>query len=264
MFMRIESLLNVTRFKDFEQGFLDLYDDFLCNQLSLEAETSPIEGKLFCNIYRLWNLTSISVQKISRPSHVRSPQAVAKILHAVAHIEMSAIVLSLDSAYRFRNMPRQYYADWLTVVHDETRHFNLLNDLLCELGYCYGDFCVHDELFSALCVTQDSLEVRMGVVHRGLEARGLDANPFVQRKLLETTLSLRSKIRDVLNIILDDEIEHVSKGDIWWKQYSRKPFIELCKEFQFRLAGKILNKEARKQAGFSDEEIQSLENFYTH
>lgn len=40
-------------------------------------------------------------------------------------------------------------------------------------------FPVHDNLESALEATKDSLSFRMGVVHRGLEAKGLDANPLL-------------------------------------------------------------------------------------
>ena len=47
-------------------------------------------------------------------------------IHALAHIEYSAIDLALDSAYRFRGMPPQYYEDWFGVALDEARHFKML------------------------------------------------------------------------------------------------------------------------------------------
>lgn len=243
--------------------FDNLYDDFLCHKIHIENDNIPLNGEQFCSTFtNFWNLQFSDVRKIRRPNHCKSSQAIAKILHSIAHIEMSAIVLSLDSAYRFRNMPRRFYADWLEVARDEITHFQKICYLLEELGFEFGDFVVHDELFRALCCTQDSLELRMGVVHRGLEAKGLDANPFVQRKLATTQLALRKPIQDTMDLILRDEITHVSKGNIWWKSCATRPFIELCQNFSFRLAGKVLNTEARKQAGFSEIELKELNDFY--
>lgn len=37
----------------------------------------------------------------------------AILLHAIAHIEYSAIDLALDACYRFRNLPKEFYFDWL-------------------------------------------------------------------------------------------------------------------------------------------------------
>src|SRR5690242_13870955 len=39
-----------------------------------------------------------------------SPQGRAALVHAVAHIEFNAINLAWDAVYRFRGMPREYYA----------------------------------------------------------------------------------------------------------------------------------------------------------
>ena len=35
------------------------------------------------------------------------------LLHSLAHIEFNAINLALDAIWRFPEMPRQYYEDWL-------------------------------------------------------------------------------------------------------------------------------------------------------
>jgi uncharacterized ferritin-like protein (DUF455 family) len=47
------------------------------------------------------------------------------LLHAIVHIEFSAINLALDHAARFRGLPEQY-ADWIGVAADEAYHFMLL------------------------------------------------------------------------------------------------------------------------------------------
>lgn len=263
LFAHIESAFGAASFDSFVASFENLYDDFLCGTIRPTHEHAPLRGEGFCEAFaHFWNLRFVEARKIRRPAHTKSAQAIAKILHSVAHIEMSAIVLALDSAYRFRELPHRFYADWLEVARDEIAHFRRICALLSELGFTFGDFAVHDELFAALCCTQDSLELRMGIVHRGLEARGLDANPFVQRKLATTELALKNQIRDTMDIILCDEISHVHKGDVWWKSCATRPFLQLCTSFRFRLAGKILNESARLSAGFSENEIHELRRFY--
>lgn len=153
--------------------------------------------------------------RIRRPKFVNSTHALAKIIHSVAHIEFNAINLALDASYRFKNLPLQFYYDWLEVADEEIKHFKLLNSALKELSYKYGNFPVHDNLESALEATKDSLSFRMGVVHRGLEAKGLDANPFVVQKLQSSNHSIKNLLMEYLEIILNDEIKHVKKGDTW-------------------------------------------------
>lgn len=157
-----------------------------------------------------------------RSSHISRKRArIARALHAIAHIEYSAITLALDSAYRFAHLPSTYYADWLQVADEEFGHFFALENLLGELGARYGDFPVHATLYEAMYATQKSLIYRMGVVHRGLEAKGLDANPFVLQKLQALgggqDFALRKEIDRVFGVILADEIGHVGFGSRWWR-----------------------------------------------
>ena len=49
-------------------------------------------------------------------------------IHALAHIEFSAINLALDIIWRFKNLPEQFYFDWIQVAYEEQTHFNLLNE----------------------------------------------------------------------------------------------------------------------------------------
>ncbi|MFZ1444116.1 MAG: ferritin-like domain-containing protein, partial [Candidatus Dechloromonas phosphoritropha] len=77
----------------------------------------------------------------------KSPEGRARLLHAIVHIEYSAINLALDHAARFRGMPRQYYADWIGVAAEEAHHFPILRQRLRELGHDYGDFAAHAGLW---------------------------------------------------------------------------------------------------------------------
>ena len=190
--------------------FLDLYEDFLSHKLTI-AHHLPIES------IAPYTCAPIKSARLIKQGKLESSSGFARALHAIAHIEYSAVTLALDSAYRFRHLPYEYYADWLGVAEEEFRHFFLLDGLLGEFGARYGDFAVHSNLYMASFETNASLLYRMGVVHRGLEARGLDANPFVSRKFAASKHPMFGKIDEVLQCILRDEIGHVSKGDRWWK-----------------------------------------------
>lgn len=242
-------------FNEFYANFLDKKVYFNHSHFTL-IQTSP-SYEAFCTITH--------PTKISRPKQLNSITSLAKIIHSITHIEYSAIDLGLDAAYRFKNLPLSYYQDWLKVASEEIKHFCLLNEVLIELGFKYGDFPVHNNLYEAMLQTHHSLFYRMGVVHRGLEATGLDANPFVLRKIQSTTHPIRKKIEFILDIILNDEISHVRNGDKWWK-YSNMDnleYVNILKKFpSFNLTGKIMNIQARIQAGFSQKELQDFKNHY--
>ena len=69
-------------------------------------------------------------------------------IHALAHIEFNAINLALDIIWRFKNLPDQFYSDWLQIAYEEHTHFNLLNDYLKKFGLSYGSFNAHNSLWA--------------------------------------------------------------------------------------------------------------------
>ncbi|PAF50500.1 ferritin-like domain-containing protein [Helicobacter sp. 13S00477-4] len=258
-FSSIEQILFCPTIAEKISNFKDFYSDFLESKI-LYNPNQDLRIQAQPSYFNLCQITHPT--KISRPKKLTTNRNIAKIIHSIAHIEYSAIDLALDTAYRFRNLPTQYYQDWIEVANEEIQHFQLLEAILQELGFCYGDFDVHDNLYQAMMITHSSLADRIGLVHRGLEAMGLDANPFVIQKIQTTTHPIKSKIIQTLHIILKDEISHVSKGSKWWKtiQPNQDAFAQLIKKFNyFNFSGKILNTQARLQAGFSLEEIKELE-----
>ncbi len=174
--------------------------------------------------------------------------------------------MALDSAYRFSGLPKAYYDDWLAVADDEIRHFLMLEKLLQDLDSTYGSVIVHDALYEAGQKTIDLVE-RMAVVPRYLEANGLDATPMILKKLKKLPGSEGvQKIIDVLTIILDEEVDHVKKGDVWFsyvcekKGFSTDIFFDIISKYYPRsfLRPNDLNIEARKKAGFSCKELKFM------
>ena len=186
----------------------------------------------------------------------------AALIHAVAHIEYSAIDLALDHALRFPGMPPRYYRDWIGVAIDEARHFRLLRVYLIDLGYDYGDFPVHDSLWEMAEKTARDCLTRMALVPRLLEARGLDATPPIQKKLA----AAGDKIAvEILATILGDEEGHVALGDDWYRylcaQQGLEPeamFRQLIRTHNAPWPQGPLNVPARLASGFAQTELDVL------
>lgn len=185
------------------------------------------------------------------------------LLHAVAHIEFNAINLALDAAWRFRNMPSQYYVDWLSVAADEARHFQMLCDRMTAMDTYYGYLQAHNGLWAAACETDHDVMIRMALVPRVLEARGLDVTPQIINKL-EAAGDHESV--NVLKVILSEEVGHVDIGSRWFRYCCEQrgvkvgpTFIKLLREYSNGAVRGPYNKPARLQAGFTEWELEQLE-----
>jgi uncharacterized ferritin-like protein (DUF455 family) len=193
---------------------------------------------------------------------MNTPEGRAMLVHALAHIEFNAINLALDALWRFDGMPAAYYTDWLQVAREEAYHFSLLEEHLQRLGYRYGDFPGHDSLWEMVERTSGDVLARMALVPRTLEARGLDANPPLRAKLAQAG---DKEAAAILDIILRDEIGHVEIGNRWYGYLCRLRGLELIPTYaalaaQYRAPTPRgpFNLEARRQAGFTEAELQIL------
>ena len=194
-----------------------------------------------------------------------TPRGLAGLVHSVCHIEFNAINLALDAAWRFPGMPAQYYADWIKVAFEEAHHFSLLRAQLQSMGHDYGDFPAHTGLWDMVERTQGDIVARMALVPRTLEARGLDATPPMQAKLSKVGTPDALKIIGILDIILRDEVGHVAIGNHWYRWLCERDGLEpvvhfraLCEQHAAPRVRAPINEEARRLAGFRDDEISEL------
>jgi uncharacterized ferritin-like protein (DUF455 family) len=261
-FDTLEKILQITQPDDKIAQFNLFYSQFLAGKFHYHDKgiakvfTTPSFASV-CHI--------VDAKSMQKRRALSTTQGKAYLIHAIAHIEYSAIDLALDHAYRFRNMPENFYADWLEVAADEIRHFLLCQTLLKRYGYHYGSFDVHAFLFD---ISQRSLDLvtRMAVVPRHLEASGLDANPQMIAKLSHHHDSFAKEAIETLELILKEEVSHVKKGDYWFKWACKKEGID-PKEY-FEIVERILpgskkkkpfvNMKARQKAGFSCDELRIL------
>jgi len=261
-FCEIEKLLQIKNYDDKITQSKKFINDFNQNKFEFEKKCNILTFRpsyeAFCTI--------VPPQKVPRRRGFETDLKKATLIHAIVHIEYSAIDLALDACYRFRDMPIEYYKDWIEVADDEIRHFEMLNKLLNKVGYKYGDIEVHNSLWEAAEKTPTLIE-RMAIVPRWLEANGLDANEQIIGKLKNyKNDEIAKELIKALEIILKEEIPHVSKGDKWFKWICEKEGFD-SEEKYFEIVNKIyknvskkayINIKARKEAGFSCSEIQNL------
>jgi len=189
------------------------------------------------------------------------------LLHSLAHIEFNAINLALDAIYRFRDFPIEYVDDWFRVASDEGQHFLLIEHRLRSLGSAYGLLPAHDGLWEmALRTDHDSL-VRMALVPRILEARGLDVAPPMIDKL---NAQGDTQSATILERIYTDEITHVEIGNRWFRYLCQQQELDGVEVFRDLLKGENsaylrspFNDAARLQAGFNEAEMNLIREMET-
>jgi uncharacterized ferritin-like protein (DUF455 family) len=204
----------------------------------------------------------VDPRKLPRRSLATDAGRVA-FLHALAHIEFTAIQLAWDMAYRFRGMPDDFHYDWLQVAIEEAAHFRALSGRLRDFGADYGHLPAHRGLWELAEQTSGDVLHRLALVPRFMEARGLDVSPGMIVKLdeLGDTASV-----EILQLILREEIGHVASGSRWFHYVCEQRGLNAEAEY-FDLVARYINgsvrgpfnREARRQAGFSDAELARLD-----
>ncbi len=206
----------------------------------------------------------VSPKALPRRRSLHSRAGQFALLHALAHIEFNAINLALDAAYGFAGLPTAYYADWIRIAQEEAFHFGLLRGLLQARGGDYGDLPAHGGLWEMAEETMEDVLVRMALVPRLLEARGLDVTPGIRARLAAAH-AVDAAV--VLERIEADEVGHVATGSLWFRticgQRNLDPetafFSLLARHYRGRISVPLA-REQRLKAGFSPAELEFLEN----
>jgi len=235
------------------------FSALLAGTLSLESHDEPLP---FGDAGRPARPRLVAPRDLPRRS-LSSREGRIALLHAIAHIEFNAINLAWDAVYRFRGLPGGYYHDWARVAAEEAYHFRLVVARLADFGSAYGDLDAHDGLWTTARRTAHDPLVRMALVPRVLEARGLDVTPGMIERLRKVGDNASIEL---LQIILRDEIGHVEIGTRWFhylcaqRQLDPGPtFTALLDEYMRGVVRPPFHYEARRRAGFSDSEMRHLE-----
>ncbi|CAM6099428.1 unnamed protein product [Calypogeia fissa] len=184
----------------------------------------------------------------------------AHMLHNLAHIELNAIDLAWDTVVRFSHaseeLGRHFFADFLHVADDESRHFRWCSQRLAELGYSYGDMPAHNLLWQDCMKTSGNVKFRLAVIPMMQEARGLDAGPRLVKRLLGLD---DHRSAAIVRRIGQEEVAHVGVGVFHFLRICEKigvdpgdEFQEILKECDVHLNGPF-NHKAREVAGLRRE-----------
>lgn len=249
----------------------------LCDPLQKVEQTTQLEADWLAGLVSCQH--DAAVQQVAVPGRPNRPKLVAPreltkrsaftiegraaLIHSLCHIEFNAINLALDAIYRFVGMPRDYYSDWLKVAREEAYHFQLLSEHLLSLGFQYGDFVAHNGLWEMAVETDHDVMVRMALVPRVMEARGLDVTPSIMEKLRKAG---DNQAVAILEIIHRDEVGHVKIGTRWFRHMCAQRQLEPLTTFKHllneymkgRLRGPF-DHATRTQAGFTADELAYLE-----
>jgi uncharacterized ferritin-like protein (DUF455 family) len=185
------------------------------------------------------------------------------LIHALTHIEFVAIDLAFDMVGRFGGaFPRGFTDDWMQVGADEAMHFALLDRRLKQLGSHYGALPAHDGLWDAAAETAHDVIARLAVVPMMLEARGLDVTPGMIGRFTAVGDDATARI---LTRILNDEVNHVRAGRIWFESACiSQSFVpettwQMLVRRHYRGALKPpFNDSARDSAGLTRDYYQAL------
>ncbi len=240
------------------QGVNALYEALLTSTLKYDND-SPVSADILGALPL--HLPLVDPRELKR-RRLFTDKGKAALIHAIAHIEYNAINIALDAVYRFREMPLSYYEDWLRIAKEEAYHYSLLAMHLKLYGYSYGDFPAHLGLWEMVQKTGHDVLIRMALVPRLLEARGLDVTPDIAKRLAKAGDVTGAEI---LMIIFHDEINHVYTGNKWYYHLCSErelnptqTFVSLLQQYApAHLRGPIA-VEHRLKAGFLTKELDLL------
>lgn len=196
------------------------------------------------------------------------PRGQARLMHDLASIELQAMELGLRTLIEFPEAPHDFREALAEIVRDEGRHLQLCLRALDSLGYRFGSFPVHIMLWESVA-SSDSLLDRILVVHRYLEGSGLDAGESILNRLSGVDAKF---VREVVGVISAEEVGHVVFGSNWYREVCRLEKLDPADDFGPRL-NKLIHRiprrmerlalNQRRQAGFSDGELEFLESLQT-
>lgn len=205
----------------------------------------------------------VSPSELPPKPGLSSPAGQARLLHDLASIELQAMELGVRTLAEYPDAPREFREQLAEITLGEGRHLELCLEGLERCGFEWGHWDVHLSLWNAVG-PEDSLLDRIMIVHRYLEGSGLDAGHSILRRL--TGVGERST-REVVNVIVTEEVDHVLFGSQWFRRICEEQGLNPEFEFASRI-GRVsqliprrerLARELRQKAGFTPVELDAIE-----
>lgn len=219
-----------------------------------------------------WELPAVPARDVSVKTPEEMPprkgfslkEGRARLLHDLGNIELQAIELCLRTLIEYPEAPPKFREQLFELMQSEKTHLELCLEGLQELGYKWGDWPVHLGLWAAVSKEDDLLD-RILIVHRYLEGSGIDAGSNLNKRLKGVP---PERVHKIVAQITEEEIGHVKFGSDWYREICASrgldPELDFPERFN-RIESQVpkridkLNRELRKRAGFTDQELDFLD-----
>lgn len=191
-------------------------------------------------------------------------------MHGIFAGELQALEGAGRTLWDFPDAPWEFKMNMARQCWDEARHVQIFEKLLDHVGGLVGEFPESTFLFEAACA--DDPVLRVAGVNRGLEGLACD----VFRDMIEYAKTCGDPLMEqAVDYVLADELTHVRFGSNWVRELTKDDpdLAARAKQFQrevdkqFSIGGARSAREDapipiamadRKEAGFTDEELQEL------
>jgi len=192
-----------------------------------------------------------------------TPEGQARMLHDLASIELQAMELGVRTLAEFTDAPEAFREELMRITLSESEHLEMCLMEIEKLGFKWGAWPIHVNLWKATSV-DDSLLDRILIVHRYLEGSGLDAGDTLFRRLeLIDTPSVKKAVHQITH----DEVGHVEFGSRWYREICKIEGINPGEDYFTRMNRLLLTLprrfeplaiELRQKAGFTPQELDYL------
>ena len=191
-------------------------------------------------------------------------------MHGIFVGELQALEGAGRSLWDFPDAPWEFKMNMARQCWDEARHVQIYEKLLLHVGGTIGMFPESTFLFECAC--SDDPAMRVAGVNRGLEGLACDVFRDMIRFAEETGDDL---MKQAIDYVLADELTHVRFGSEWVREFTKDDPERLKRTQDFRRqvdkqfsfggsrseradAAIPIAREIRKEAGFTDEELDEL------
>jgi uncharacterized ferritin-like protein (DUF455 family) len=193
----------------------------------------------------------------------RTPLQLRVQLHGIFVGELQALEAASRTLWDYPDAPWEFKMNMARQCWDEARHVQVFEKLIAHADGAVGEFPENTFLFEVSCADDPTL--RVTGVNRCLE--GLACDAF--RSLIEYARAEGDAlVEQAVDFVLADELTHVRFGSDWVKSFTagdperarraREFQTETERRFNFG-GGRLLAREERREAGFSEEELAELD-----
>jgi len=212
----------------------------------------------------------VTLNEPIRPGDPASNTRLQLRMHGIFVGEIQALEGAGRSLWDFPDAPWEFKMNMARQCWDEARHVQVYEKLLEHVGGAVGMFPESTFLFECAC--NDDPAMRVTGVNRALEGLACD----VFRDMIRYAEGIGDeKMRQAIDYVLADELTHVRFGSDWVKEFTKgdPERFKATQEFrravdkQFSFGGARSDREDaaipiawedRKEAGFTDEELEDL------